>query len=251
MQREDDTVAANDTPLDRAETPDSPMAPGLEHVQDWIFDLDNTLYPATSSLFPQIDTRMKAFIAEFLGIEPHKAFEIQKRYYHEYGTTLRGLMLKHGLEPDEFLAYVHDVDHSVLEADAEMDAAIAALPGRKLIFTNGSEKHAEDVLERLKLAHHFSGIFDIRAAEFIPKPQPETYARMTQAFGVDPKVSAFFEDSASNLKPAAEIGMTTIWVRPADAPWFRQSHDLSHCHHITDDLVSWLKAAGRTLKGAA
>lgn len=240
-------MAENQTPLEQAETPDSPNAPGLEHVEDWIFDLDNTLYPATSSLFPQIDVRMKEFIAAFLKVDPHTAFEIQKRYYHEYGTTLRGLMLKHGLEPDEFLAYVHDVDHSVLEPCAALDAALTALPGRKLIFTNGSERHAERVLETLQLAHHFDGIFDIRAAQFIPKPQPETYAAMLHHFGVRPEVSAFFEDSAINLKPAAEIGMTTVWVRPHDAQWFRHTHDLSYCHHITDDLVEWLEAAGKTL----
>ncbi|SOD98636.1 pyrimidine 5'-nucleotidase [Caenispirillum bisanense] len=241
-------MADDQSPLDRVETPDSPNAPGLDHVEDWIFDLDNTLYPATSSLFPQIDLRMKEFIAKFLKVEPHAAFEIQKRYYHEFGTTLRGLMLNHGLEPDEFLAYVHDVDHSVLEPSAALDAALQALPGRKLIFTNGSERHAEAVLARLKLDHHFTGIYDIRAADFIPKPQPPTYQAMLKAFGVRAEASAFFEDSAANLKPAAEIGMTTVWVRPHDVQWFRHTHDLGFIHHITDDLVAWLEAAGRVLR---
>jgi putative hydrolase of the HAD superfamily len=237
------------TPLDRAETPDSPHLPGLERIHDWIFDLDNTLYPATSNLFDQVDQRMKAFISEFLGVTPHRAFEIQKQYYHEYGTTLRGLMLNHGMEPGEFLSYVHDIDHSVLEPCSRLDAALSALPGRKLIFTNGSEKHAEDVLAALNLGHHFEGIFDIAAADYIPKPQPPTYQAMIKRFGVTAEHSAFFEDSPANLKPAADIGMTTIWVRPKDAPWYKQTHDVSHCHHITDELAPWLDAAVRTLRG--
>lgn len=214
----------------------------LVHVDTWLFDLDNTLYPSTSSLFPQIDVRMKAFIADFLGLPQDEAYRIQKQYYHQYGTTLRGLMLEHGLEPDRFLDYVHDIDHSVLAYDRALDAALAVLPGRKLVFTNGSQRHAERVLERLSLGHHFSGIFDIKAADYIPKPQPETYRKLVEAFGVDPARAAFFEDSQINLKPAAAIGMTTILVRsgPDHAPRHADPESLSHCHHITADLAAWL-----------
>lgn len=223
----------------------------LAHVDTWLFDLDNTLYPATSSLFPQIDARMKAFIAEYLGLPPDEAYRLQKAYYHKYGTTLRGLMLEHGLEPDAFLDFVHDIDHGVLDYDRALDDALNVLPGRKLVFTNGSERHAERVLDRLSLAHHFDGIFDICAADYIPKPQPETYQKMVETFGVAPARAAFFEDSQINLKPAEAIGMTTVLVRagPDHAPRHADPDDLSHCHHITDDLAAWLRDVADALKG--
>jgi len=224
----------------------------IDHLDTWLFDLDNTLYPATSNLFPQIDARMKAFIARFLHVPEDEAFRIQKAYYREFGTTLRGLMLRHGLEPDTFLDFVHDIDHSVLDHDPRMDAALAALPGRKLVFTNGSEAHAVKTLERLGLSHHFESIFDIKAADYIPKPQPATYGKLTSRLGVDPRRAAFFEDSHLNLKPAAEIGMTTVLVRsgPDHAPLaMTPDTDLAHCHHITDDLPAWLTAAAGLLKG--
>lgn len=225
----------------------------LGHLHTWLFDLDNTLYPATSSLFPQIDVRMTAFIADFLKVPKDEAFRVQKGFYRKYGTSLRGLMLEHGLEPDVFLDYVHDIDHSVLDHDANLDTALARLPGRKLIFTNGSERHAERVLDRLGLADHFEGIFDVRAAGYIPKPDPETYKIIVKRHGIEARATAFFEDSPLNLKPAAEIGMTTILVRhgPDEAAAAdHRSHrdaDLTHCHHITDDLTAWLNAAAKTL----
>jgi putative hydrolase of the HAD superfamily len=221
------------------------------HIEFWLFDLDNTLYPGTSSLFPQIDLRMKTFIAEFLGITPEDAFILQKKYYREYGTSLRGLMLHHDLEPDAFLDYVHDIDHGLLDPAPELSAAISALPGRKLIFTNGSERHAENVLARLGLGHHFEGIFDIKAAGFIPKPQIETYHTMVARHGVIAQKAAFFEDSHLNLKPAFDMGMTTVLVRcgPDHAPLaLTPDCDLSHCHHITDDLCAWLNRANTALR---
>jgi putative hydrolase of the HAD superfamily len=218
---------------------------GLNHVAAWVFDLDNTLYPATSSLFPQIDVRMRRFIAERLGMGLDEAFALQKRYYREFGTTLRGLMLVHGLEPDAFLDYVHDIDHSVLEAAPRLDAALAALAGRKLIFTNGSESHAVKVLERLGIARHFEAIFDIAAAAYVPKPDPETYARIVARHALDARAAAMVEDIHRNLVPAAAIGMTTVWVRHADHPddgVLRQDEaDLAHVHHVTDDLPAWLE----------
>lgn len=230
------------------------IAGPIDHLHTWLFDLDNTLYPATSSLFPQIDVRMKEFIADYLDLPVEQAFRIQKKYYREYGTTLRGLMLVHGLEPDLFLEYVHDIDHSVLEHDPALDAALARLPGRKLVFTNGSEAHAERVLERLKLSHHFEGIFDIKAADYIPKPQPETYRKIVARHGIEARSTAFFEDSHLNLKPAAAIGMTTVLVRsgPDHAPLSLTSEsDISHCHYVTDDLTAWLNEAADRLKGTA
>lgn len=229
--------------------PTDPRRLGLAHVRSWVFDLDNTLYPASSSLFPQIDVRMRQFIAARLGMGLEEAFVLQKRYYRDYGTTLRGLMLVHGIEPEDFLAYVHDIDHTVLDEAPALDAALRALPGRKLIFTNGSERHAISVMERLGIAGNFDGIFDIKAAAFIPKPQPECYRAMLDRFGIAASGSAMVEDIHRNLKPACEIGMTTVWVRQDNHPDFKvvqqDEDDLSHVHHITDDLVRWLEGVAR------
>jgi len=214
-------------------------------IETWVFDLDNTLYPAASSLFPQIDIRMRRFIAERLGMTLDDAFALQKRYYREFGTTLRGLMLVHKIEPEAFLSFVHDIDCTVLDAAPRLDRALAALPGRKLIFTNGSERHAENVLARLGISRHFEGIFDIRAAGFVPKPQPECYRTMVQRHAVDPRSALMVEDIHRNLAPAAAIGMTTLWVReeghPDTAVLGQDETDLSHVHHITDDLTGWLE----------
>jgi len=225
----------------------SPLAPPLGSVQTWVFDLDNTLYPASSSLFPQIDRRMRRFIAELLELDEHDAHTLQKRYYREYGTTLSGLMQVNGVNPDHFLSYVHDIDHDVLTPDPRLDAALARLPGRKLIFTNGSERHAEAVLERLGIAHRFEGVFDIRAAHYIPKPQPHGYLSLIERFGVDPKGALMVEDIHRNLRPAAVLGMRTLWIREEDHPDGpippQDVSDLSHVDYITDDLVSWLEAS--------
>jgi putative hydrolase of the HAD superfamily len=217
----------------------------LRQVETWVFDLDNTLYPANASLFPQIDVRMRRFISERLHLPMDEAFALQKRYYREFGTTLRGLMLMHHMEPADFLEYVHDIDHSVLDAAPDLRAALAGLPGRKLIFTNGSERHAEKVLDRLGIADRFSGIFDIAAARYVPKPQPECYADMVRRFAFDPKGAAMVEDIHRNLKPAAAIGMVTVWVRQDDHPdakvVMQDDDDLAHVHHVVDDLTAWLQ----------
>ncbi len=216
--------------------------PRLNHVDSWIFDLDNTLYPASCSLFPQIDLRMRRFIAEALHLSLDEAFALQKRYYREFGTTLRGLMLVHHLEPAEFLAYVHDIDCTVLEPDPRLERALRGLDGRKIIFTNGSERHAVNVLERLGLSRHFSAIFDIRAADYIPKPNAESYTRLALRHAIDARAAAMFEDLARNLAPAGAAGMTTVWVREAGhSPWTEDAgEDLSHIQYVTDDLAGWL-----------
>ena len=228
-----------------------PVPPGarLDHVEAWVFDLDNTLYPASSSLFPQIDVRMRAFISQQLGLPLDEAFRLQKRYYREFGTTLRGLMLVNGLEPDAFLAYVHDIDHTVLAVSPRLDRALAALPGRKLVFTNGSEAHAVKVLDRLGIARHFEAIFDIAAARYIPKPSPEGYALMVARHGLIAERAAMVEDIHRNLLPAAAIGMTTLWVRESGHPDaaldLGDDSDLAHVHYITDDLPAWLEGVVR------
>ncbi len=221
----------------------------IGHIETWVFDLDNTLYPASCSLFPQIDVRMRSFIAERLGLADDDAFRLQKRYYREYGTTLRGLMIVHSIEPDAFLDYVHAIDCTVLDAAPRLDAALAALPGRKVIFTNGTEAHAVNVMGRLGISGHFNDIFDIRAADYVPKPEPGIYAVMARRHRLEPRRSAMFEDIPRNLRPAAAIGMTTVWVREESHPdvvvHVHGDEDLSHVHHITDDLIGWLEEAVR------
>jgi putative hydrolase of the HAD superfamily len=212
------------------------------HVDSWVFDLDNTLYPASSNLFAQIDVKMRQFIADALGLTLDDAYALQKRYYRDYGTTLCGLMLAHGIEPDIFLAYVHDIDYGVLPVAPDLEVALGRLPGRKIIFTNGSERHAENVLASLNLTRHFDAIFDIRAAGYIPKPKAETYSRMADFCGIDARRSAMFEDIARNLAPAAAAGMTTVWVREdGHAGWSSGGDcDVSHVDHVTTDLAGWL-----------
>ena len=213
----------------------------LRPIETWIFDLDNTLYPASANLFPQIDKRMKVFISDLLKVSLDDAFVLQKQYYRQYGTTLRGLMLNHSIEPDGFLEFVHDIDHSVLNADARLGAALAKLPGRKFIYTNGSERHAVNVLDRLGVTGHFDGIFDICASSYIPKPEPAPYATLVARHAISPQRAIMFEDIHRNLRPAADLGMATVWVRHAENP-AAAGEDLSHCHFMTDDLMDWLDA---------
>ncbi len=212
-------------------------------AQVWIFDLDNTLYPADCNLFAQIDARMGRFIAARFGLEPAEAKALQKRFFQDHGTTLRGLMLEHAVPPEEFLAYVHDIDLSPVRPAPGLDRALDGLPGRKLVFTNGSVEHAERVLSRLGVARHFEAVFDIRAADFRPKPDPEPYLRLVRRFGVEPRAAAMIEDIARNLEPAAALGMTTVWV-PNESEWSRAG-DVTpdYVHHVAEDLVLWLESA--------
>lgn len=214
----------------------------LSQIRDWVFDLDNTLYPADNNLFDQVDRRMGEFIARHFGIGAQEARVIQKRYFHTYGTTLRGLMLHHGLEPEAYLDYVHDIDLSVIGPNLALDAALHRLEGRKTVFTNGSLKHAEAVLERLGIANHFTGLFDIAAAEFVPKPEPACYQKMLNALTIAPEQAALFEDTADNLTPAAALGMTTVLVVPDVAAAARHAAN-DQIHFVTDDLTGWLEMA--------
>lgn len=220
----------------------SPSAPHpLAHVKAWIFDLDNTLYPSTCNLFAQVEALIGKFIEKFLGLDPVAARQLQKRYYREHGTTLNGLMRHHGCPPEDFLDFVHQIDLSAVEPSPALGAALGRLPGRKLIFTNGSMRHAENVLNRLGVAHHFEDIFDIVAAEYRPKPEPETYASMLKRHGVDPRAASMFEDLPRNLVPAHALGMTTVLVK-SDAEWAQDDSTGDHIHHVAEDLVTWLEA---------
>lgn len=188
------------------------MVGTLSHIRNWIFDLDNTLYPASTDLFGLIDVRMGAFIQHLLDVDPVEARRIQKDHFIKHGTTLSGLMAEHGIDPYEFLDFVHDIEMDVLAEDKRLIAAVAKLPGRKLVFTNGDKRYAQRVLGRLGLGDSFEAIHDIHACAYTPKPDPRAYASMCAALTVDPAQSLFVEDMARNLKPAKAIGMTTVWV---------------------------------------
>lgn len=220
---------------------------GFDHIDTWIFDLDNTLYPAGCRLFDQIDVRMGAFISELLSIDHTEARRIQKHYFFEHGTTMRGLMTEHGVNPDDFLSFVHDIDHSPVPENPRLNAALEALPGRKLVFTNGTVEHAENVMGRLGVTAHFDAIFDIKAAEYIPKPRMVSYEMFIERDKVNPRTSAMFEDIIRNLEPSHELGMTTVLVHDPDNDdgalinrLNGDAHDEAHVHHVTDDLAEFL-----------
>ncbi len=216
------------------------------HVDTWVFDLDNTLYPHHVNLWQQVDARIGEFVAGWLKVSAAEARRIQKDYYRRYGTTMRGMMTEHGVHADDFLAYVHKIDHSPLEPNPAMGAAISQLPGRKLILTNGSIDHVEAVLSRLEIAEHFHGVFDIIAAELEPKPAPQTYRRFLALHEVDPRRSAMFEDLARNLVIPHQLGMTTVLVVPDGTKevvredWELEGRDAAHVDHVTDDLTGFL-----------
>jgi len=215
--------------------------PRLDHIEAWVFDLDNTLYSPRHELFAQIDRRMGEFVSELLGASLEAARRVQKSLFREHGSTLRGLMEEHGIAPDAFLDYVHDVDLEVLPPDAELDAALAGLAGRKLIFTSASLGHARRVTARLGVAHHFEDVYDIAAADYLPKPHRPTYERFLRRHSVDPVGAVMFEDIARNLEPAAALGMTTVWI-PGRTEWAREGSDGDHIDYVTADLAAWLGA---------
>ncbi|MBV6658040.1 MAG: pyrimidine 5'-nucleotidase [Devosiaceae bacterium] len=223
---------------------------GLEafaRVEHWIFDLDNTLYPRHSNLHEQMDKRMTAYLSKLLDLPHDAARTQQKHYYKTYGTTLRGLMVEHGITPDDFLDYVHDLDHSVLEPDPKLDAMIAALPGHAYVFTNGTKKHAEAVLERLGVSTPFRHVFDIVSADLIPKPSQLTYERFLGETGIEPTRAAMFEDLTRNLKVPHELGMITTLITPRGTAdmfhedWELEGRDDNHVRYVTDHLADFLE----------
>ena len=220
---------------------------GFDQVEAWVFDLDNTLYPHHLNLWQQVDERIRLYIERLLNLAKDDAFRLQKDYYRRYGTTLRGLMLEHGLQPDDFLDFVHEIDHSPLEPDPQLGAALEKLPGRKLILTNGTRKHADAVMRRLAIDQHFEDVFDIEAAELEPKPSPQTYERFLVHHGVDPEKAAMFEDLARNLTTPHSLGMTTVLVIPGGTRevlregWELEGRDDDHVDYVTDDLTGFLQ----------
>ncbi len=213
------------------------MSADLTHVDTWLFDLDNTLYPLESQFMGLIEVRMTDFVERMTGLPRDEAKALQKKYYLEHGTTLAGLMQHHGLEPKAFLDEVHDVSMDCLVPDPALRAAIARLPGRRLIFTNGSLGHAERVLAHLNLRDLFSEVFAIETADYIPKPALATFDKITKLHAIDPATTVFFEDSEKNLVPAARLGMTTVLVGPHAA-----ASTSEYVHHRTHDLPAFLNA---------
>lgn len=215
------------------------LDPRLAHVRNWIFDLDNTLYPASADLFAQVDARMTGFIQDLLGLDHDEARRVQKGYFHNHGTTLSGLMAEHHVDPHAFLAHVHDIEMDVIEHDASLVAAIAKLPGRKLVFTNGDKPYALRILDRLGLGESFEAIHDIHAMNLMPKPHASAYAGFCAAFDIDPRKSLFTDDMARNLTPAKAIGMTTVWIDNGS----EQSPDAArdHIDFTVPVLAPWLE----------
>ncbi|SDC34601.1 putative hydrolase of the HAD superfamily [Sphingomonas sp. YR710] len=215
------------------------MLPALSHIESWIFDLDNTLYPASADLFGLIDVRMGMYVQRLLGCSAEEAHRIQKNLFHEHGTTLSGLMRNHRIDPHEFLDFVHDVEMDALEEDRRLIEAVARLPGRKLVFTNGDANYASRVLEKLGLSKSFEAIHDIHACAYQPKPHAASYDSMTKALNVDPATALFVEDMARNLKPAKAIGMTTVWVNNGSEQATRDA-DRSFIDFEISDVGHWL-----------
>ena len=223
-----------------------PAPRGFAAVETWVFDLDNTLYPH-HLLWQQVDDRIRQYVAEFLRVTGEEAFKLQKDYYKRYGTTMRGMMTEHGINPDDYLEFVHQIDHSPLEPNPALGAAIESLPGRKLILTNGTRKHADAVMKKLEIHQHFEDVFDIAAADLDPKPLPQVYDRFLAKHGVDPMKAAMFEDLARNLEVPHVLGMTTVLVVPEDTKeifrevWENAGRDAPYVDHVTEDLAAFLR----------
>lgn len=222
----------------------------FERTETWIFDLDNTLYPADCNLFAQVDRKMAEFIEDYLGVPMPYAKHLQKSYYRKFGTTLAGLMHVHNMEPTKFLEYVHDIDLTDVPEHPELADAIDALPGRKLIFTAGSRKHAENVAGKLGVLHLFEDIMDIVDTGFVPKEQAAAYDKFLAKHDVAPTSAAMFEDMPHNLVAAHMLGMTTTLVHssyfdhPIQLKIREWTEPPEHVHHMTENLCGFLENVG-------
>ena len=216
-------------------------SPSLRDTDVWIFDLDNTLYPSSCNLFAQVSRRMTEFIADRFDLAMDEARGMQKQFFLKHGTTLRGLMIEHEIDPEPFLHYVHDIDVSGIAPSPELAAALDRLPGRKLIYTIGSVAHADNITSRIGISHCFDGVFGIREANYLPKPDPRPYARLIEQFDIRPDRACMVEDMARNLVPAKSLGMTTVLV-DADEEWAGSAStvDPATIDHRVPDLTRWL-----------
>jgi putative hydrolase of the HAD superfamily len=188
------------------------MDPRLAHIRDWIFDLDNCLYPASTGLFALIDERMSAYIQRLLDCDAVEAKRVQKAHFHEHGTTLAGLMKDHAIDPTDFLEDVHDIPLDKVQCDERLGRQLPRLPGRRFVFTNGDAPYARRVLERIGVHGHFDELHDIHASSYRPKPDPFGYELLCERFGIDPSFALLADDMVQNLAPAKTLGMTTVWV---------------------------------------
>jgi putative hydrolase of the HAD superfamily len=225
----------------------APAADTLSHINKWVFDLDNTLYPADCDLWPKIDQRITLYLSYLFGLDGMSSRALQKYYYRRYGTTLRGLMVEYGIGPEEFLDFTHDIDRSSLLPNPALATAITTLPGRKLILTNGSREHALLTAGALGLEAMFEDIFDISDADFVPKPAAATYERFFERHAVDPVRAVMFEDLAKNLIIPHERGMTTVLVVPKPGQMdHRDTFEIArgeappHIDFVTSDLARFL-----------
>ena len=212
----------------------------FKKINYWLFDLDNTLYSGNTKVFEQVDKKMSKYISEKLNISFVEAKKIQKNYFHEYNTTLNGLIKNHKIDANEFLDFVHDIDVDFLKKDVELSNELKKLNGKKIIFTNGSKKHAINITKRIGIEQHFDDIFDIVDSEFIPKPSIQPYKKLVEKHKIDPNLCVFIEDIARNLKPAYEMGMKTIWIKN-DEPWAKKYSDDKFVNYKTNNLAEFLK----------
>ncbi|MDC1096262.1 pyrimidine 5'-nucleotidase [Pelagibacteraceae bacterium] len=212
----------------------------LTKIKYWIFDLDNTLYSGDTKVFDQVDKKMSKFISEKLNVSIVEAKKIQKNYFHEYNTTLNGMIKNHKIDANEFLEFVHDVNLDFLKENKPLGQEISNLEGKKFIFTNGSKAHVANVTKRIGIEKLFDGVFDIVESDFIPKPSIEPYKKIIEKYKIEPQYSIFIEDIARNLKPAHQLGMKTVWIKN-DEPWAAEFSDSDFINYKTNNLAKFLK----------
>jgi len=212
----------------------------LSKIKFWLFDLDNTLYSGDTKVFDQVDKKMSKFISEKLKVSLEEAKKIQKNYFHEYNTTLNGMIKNHDIDANEFLEFVHDVDLEFLKKDEPLKKEMEKLKGKKIIFTNGSKAHASNVTSRIGIEQLFDGVFDIVDSDFYPKPSLEPYKKIIENYKIVPEYCIFFEDIARNLKPAYELGMKTVWIENNE-PWAAKYSDEEFVNYKTGSLTKFLK----------
>ena len=212
----------------------------LKLIKYWIFDLDNTLYSGETRVFEQIDKKMSEYISGKLNVSIDEAKEIQKNYFYEYNTTLNGMIKNYKIDANEFLEFVHNIDINFLKKDPMLSEELNKLDGKKIIFTNGSRKHALNVTKRIGIDQYFDDIFDIVDSEFVPKPVIQPYKKLVEKHKIDPKLCGFVEDIARNLKPAYEMGMKTIWIENNE-PWAKKFSDSDFIDFKTNNLSEFLK----------
>lgn len=248
---ESDAVARPMNQHIRPEQMQTNLKRGFSHINTWVFDLDNTLYPHEADLWPQIDSQITAYVSDKFGLDGISSRALQKYWYQRYGTTLRALMDEHAIDPHEFLSMAHDIDRTRLLPNPALSAAIAGLPGRKFILTNGDRDHAEKTTRALGIDHHFEAMFGIVETGFVPKPQRAAYDKFLSDYSIEPARAAMFEDLEKNLAVPHALGMTTVLVTPAGAAphqedWERaQIIQAPHIDWVTDGLAGFLAAIER------